>query len=354
MGISALQNVFYNWNDVPNIDFDKPWWNETAINELRVQGVSFLAFSDMLISSYDNTNAMLFNKKLYADLGLTDNLYDVVREGKWTIDKLYEITKDMYRDLNGDGNYDDGDMYGLVSIADGATSWCYGFNHPITRVNGEGYPEIALSNEKSAQIAFKMYDCYFNTPSWRLLIGEKTKEGVSMWDYTGMMFTNNRAVFIGAGIGAGKSFRDKEEDFGLLPMPKWKEDQEKYHSQMGGHGSIMAIPRTSADNDEMIGTIMEALAAESNKKVIPAYYEITLKNKQLRDEESIEMLEIIRNGVLFEFGYVYDGWQAFGDWLGNLLKSKKSDLYHFMKRESQPRRSITIKSSQPMKIIINK
>ena len=39
--------------------------------------------------------------------------------------------------------------------------------------------------------------------------------------------------------------------------------------------------------------------------VTPAYYDITLEGKMLRDEESVEMLDIILNTTLFELGYIW-------------------------------------------------
>jgi len=49
---------------------------------------------------------------------------------------------------------------------------------------------------------------------------------------------------------------------------------------------------------------MEALGAESYRWVTPAYYEIALKTKYSRDEETSQMLDIIKSGLRFDFGTV--------------------------------------------------
>ena len=329
MSAAALQNLFYNWYDVPNIDFSKPWWNETATKELQVAGRSFFAFSDMLISGYDSTYAIVFNKKLYADFGIPENPYNIVNEGKWTIDKLHELTKGVYTDLNGNGTYDlTDDLFGFVSNAfSSAAAWPWAFDHFVTQRNADGYPEIILNNEKSAQIAAKMYDYYYNTTGWSVVADAQRGE-MMWWDYVRTeMFPEDKAVFGTITLGDTIIFKAMESDYGLLPMPKWDEAQEKYCTMIDGHGPLMAIPTTSAQNDDMIGTIMEVLAAESYKQVIPAYYDIALKNKQLRDEESIQMLDdYIKPGVLFDFGFIYDGWSGFAFWLSNILQPKKSEF----------------------------
>ena len=329
MSAAALQNLFYNWYDVPNIDFAKPWWNESATKELQVAGTSFFAFSDMLITGYDSIYAIAFNKKLYADFGIPENPYNLVNEGKWTIDKLHALTKDVYADLNGNGAADlTDDMYGFVSNAySAAAAWPWAFNHFVTQRDAEGYPEIILNNEKSAQITSKMYDYCFNSPGWSI-VTVNPRGDKQWWDYVrNEMFPEDKAVFGTIILADTLMLKSMESDYGVLPMPKWNEEQDRYHTMIDGHGPLMAIPTTSAQNDDMIGTIMEALAAGSYKLVIPAYYEIAFKNKQLRDEESIQMLDdYIKPGVLFDFGFIYDGWSGFAFWLSNILQPKKSEF----------------------------
>ena len=61
-----------------------------------------------------------------------------------------------------------------------------------------------------------------------------------------------------------------------------------------GSHDILAVPIT-ATNLERTGIITEALSAESYKRVIPAYYETALKTKYARDDESVQMLDMIAN-----------------------------------------------------------
>ena len=338
MSAAALQNLFYNWYDVPNIDFTKVWWNETATKELQVAGVSFFAFSDMLISGYDCTYAVVYNKSMYQDFGIPDNPYNLVNEGKWTIDKLYELTKNIYTDLNNNGKADEEDLYGFASNAySAAAAWPWAFNHFVSERSSEGYPEIILNNEKSSQITAKMYDYFYNAPGWSIVTEAQRSNGKMWWDYVrDELFPNNRVVFGTITLGDTLLFKAMEADYGLLPMPKWNETQDKYYTMIDGHGPLMAIPMTSSDNAEMIGTIMEVMAAESYKQVIPAYYDIALKNKQLRDDESVQMLDdYIKPGVLFDFGFIYDGWQGFAFWLSNILQPKKSEFVSYFESKER-------------------
>ena len=48
--------------------------------------------------------------------------------------------------------------------------------------------------------------------------------------------------------------------------------------------------------------ILEALASESRRTVIPAYYEVSLKGRTVRDEESQEMLDLIFSSRVYDLG----------------------------------------------------
>ncbi|MGN1346522.1 MAG: hypothetical protein ACI4V1_07030, partial [Eubacteriales bacterium] len=92
-------------------------------------------------------------------------------------------------------------------------------------------------------------------------------------------------------------------DFGILPYPKMDETQERYYTTVLENVTAMGILTTTKDL-EMSGIVMEAMAAYGNKEISPAYYEVALKSKYARDEESAEMLNIIKASTWYDFGYI--------------------------------------------------
>jgi len=48
--------------------------------------------------------------------------------------------------------------------------------------------------------------------------------------------------------------------------------------------------------------ILEALACEYQKRVIPSYYEISIKVKSVRDDDSIEMIEMMMANRHYDLG----------------------------------------------------
>jgi hypothetical protein len=105
-----------------------------------------------------------------------------------------------------------------------------------------------------------------------------------------------------------------EDDFGLLPMPKFDEAQTDYHQfTSGGWASSYSIPVTTSDLART-GMILEVMAGYSSDTIVPALIDVSLKSKFARDEESEKMLEIAFAtkkydwGERFRWGGIYDAY----------------------------------------------
>lgn len=109
---------------------------------------------------------------------------------------------------------------------------------------------------------------------------------------------------------------DVVNDYGILPMPKLNERQKDYIS--GSTDRPYAVPVT-AQNDERLGIIIEAMSAEGYKQVRPAFFEIALKSKYTFDADSAEMLEIIGNTIVRDFSYIYSNFGGFAWTLMNMM-----------------------------------
>jgi hypothetical protein len=94
-------------------------------------------------------------------------------------------------------------------------------------------------------------------------------------------------------------------DFGILPHPKYDENQTEYYNGTAHVVPIFAIPITNPD-PERTGIFIDALTALSATTITPAYYTISLEGKFTRDEDSIEMLDIIRSSRIYDLAVIYN------------------------------------------------
>ena len=326
-GKLVTKKLFLNWYDIEHINFDKPWWAASNKTDLTYNGKCAIAVSDLNHTSISSTYCMMFNKNLAASYEIGD-VYGLVLDGKWTFDKMREIVKDVYND-DGNDERDENDFYGMTH-ANGScvNTYLWAFDNPVCVKDADGVPQIAIKTDKINNIVTDIYEMFYNTDGVYFdgsVINEKA--------ISGDMFYAKKAIFTTCSLGTPTSqkFRDFEDDVGIIPYPKYDENQAKYLTMADGYHTILAVPKTSKDT-EYVGIITEALSAESWKTLTPTLYEIALKTRYLRDNESKEIMDIIIEGRTFDFGYIYDGWQGFSFMLQSMMKTGDVNFESYYKK----------------------
>lgn len=302
MGTLATEGLFVNWLDVPHVDFANPWWSQSATEALTYKNkVLYTAVGDYALSSVSYTWLMVFDKVAADEFNVPD-LYAIVREGEWTLDTVLGITKDIYRDVNGNNERDDGDFYGYVSdMTSALNAFLWSCNNPVMKSNSDGIPEMTFYTEKAVDIIDKAMSLLTeNTGAYC----DSTYNGYG-GGYAKIFFQNAQCMLSTATFDSiNKNFRNNTDAYGILPYPKYDETQANYYSQVDGSHEVLSIPIT-APNLEMCGIISEALCAETYKTVIPNYVETVLKVKLADDADDAEMADLIIASHIFDFGYIY-------------------------------------------------
>ena len=318
----VTQNLFMNWYDIPHIDFSKPWWSDSTVEDLTVNGVCFLAVGDFALSALERTYAVFYNKKLAADYSIPA-LYPIVSEGKWTQAKALELSKDVYSDLDASGSKSDGDILGWVALdRSPMDAYLWAFGGRVLEKSKNGDIELVYHNEKTGAMIENLFSFFYDNDGIYLYSTVKELN----WQWANDHFKDGRAIFLNGSINtAVQQFRDMTDDFGIIPYPKWDEDQENYITVVDGGHDALCVPVTVKDTKKT-GIITEALCAESYKKVVPAYYDVALKTKGTRDEESVEMLDMIVGSRVFDLGYIFTGSNGAGMIFENLLREKNPNF----------------------------
>ncbi len=300
-GITTLlaNGGFVNVYDLEYLDFSKPWWNNRYMDELSIgKDARFFLVSDFFISAFLSTHVVFFNKTMYGKLHEDPNeLYNYVLDGTWTLDKMTQVAKDAYVDLNNNGQTDIDDQLGYVTYVAAASvdPFMYLSDIEFTPHDSEGNVSINIVNEQCVDLTTKIVE-YFHQPGSLY----ETENGAC---YTS--FRNGKAQFLGIStISAAKSFRDMEDDFSFLPYPKLTEAQEHYNCVVADIVAPGAVPGTSLNLD-MAGAVIEALSSESYRSVLPTYYETALKIKYSRDDITSQIIGIIHDASYTDFLYAY-------------------------------------------------
>lgn len=295
----AAEGMIVPVESIPYINPDKPYWNDQLYSDLEVQGAHYFAIGDFNISALDFTHTMLFNKDMAADYQV-ENLYELVRQGKWTYDKFAEIAKLAVHDLDGNTEMNELDQYGYTSLVKQVMPgfWIGAGVVTINKDNEGAFVYNAMSDDKLISVFQKIYEITWNDNIWHRNI---ENYAAATNDAELNLFKEGHAMFTNAScFQITNMMRDAEVEFGILPYPKYDEDQVNYYSRIEG-AELFGIPKTNT-NLEMTGVILESMACASYNDVVPAYYDVALKVKYTRDEESAEMLDIIFENRIFDYG----------------------------------------------------
>ena len=311
----ALKGLFADWNKIPHIDLAQPWYTK-SIQDAAVGDRLELINSDFCMAYCQQTWLMFFNKTKAKDYGLTENMYQIVNEGRWTIDMLNNLTKDVYADLNGDGTRDKEDFYGFAGTLGDCllAAFMYGADTRLISLDENNVLSQPIMEERAVDLLTKMGALFVtNTGSMKHANAlSATRRG---------LFPKGNYLFEAMMVAdlTSTAMREFEDEFGVLPLPKYDEEQKEYYTVVDGGSDILTVLKT-AQNTELIGAMVEALSSESYKTLIPVYCEIALEQKGTRDKESIEMLRNILDSRVIDFGYLYDGLAAWVPQLKTLVQ----------------------------------
>lgn len=292
--------------DVPYIDIEKSWWSTDVIEASAVNGKPYFLMGDINYSWKDSTWVLCFNKRLYKEYGLEEP-YSMVREGKWTLDLLEEHCRDITKDLNGDSKLDKEDQWGLLSSKTAGIGLVTSTGITTVTAGKDGSLEYVLENERNINVLGTIRK--FITNNDLQLRAEDITGSSNIWSDIIGIFRAGRALYRISIMSDVTGLRDMNDDFGILPLPKYDEDQENYYTTyQSWNGRAYVIPASVTDLGRA-GAIIEYMGAVSKDTITKAYYDVTLNGKVARDDDSSEMLDIIFNsamttdiGLAFELG----------------------------------------------------
>ena len=292
-----------NWKNIPYVDFEKPWWNKDFVDEMTLNDRLYFTTGDLALSLIWEANTLFFNKKMWQNYGFEKTPYEMVKTGKWTLDNMYSITKQVSQDLNSDGKYTENDLYGYVTDTHNQIdAYIEAFDVPVTKRNEAGIPYFVIEEDKFSSAFFKLFE--FVRQNVSTYAGIEQPITTDIYSLYRPIFEDERALILAEYLGNSSQMRDYDFDFGILPFPKLDESQGNYYTKSQDGYTMFCVPATVI-NLEKIGAVMEALSAETYKSVLPAFYEVALKTKYARDDDSSEMIDIIRKGITFNFGVLY-------------------------------------------------
>ncbi len=291
-GISDMvtENLLFNLDELPYLDFDAPWWDKSMIDNFRIGSETYYGYGDIILS---NPSAVLFNKSIAEDYSLEDH-YERVKNGTWTMDVFLTEIEMVSVDLNGDGAIGDEDQVGFTGdMTEALCNIPFAAGIQLTTADENGL-HLNFWSEKMLDI----FDRYYAT-----MMNKNVSQGYFRSIERKQSFSQGTALFTIDSPSSMDSLRDYDIEFGILPQPKYDENQDRYYCY--SWPTFVCVP-TTIQNMDMVGATLEQFSYES-MAVTDAYIEVLIRGKSTRDEESLEMLDIIYDSQCCDIGGSYLG-----------------------------------------------
>ncbi len=297
--------------DTDYLKLNRPWWDQSLINDVNFNNKVYFLSGDALVTDDESTWAMFFNKDLIEEHNL-ENPYDLVYNGDWTLDKMYEMLQEVDLTHGTTKSYEPevGDQWGMVAQSYDFSQFMLGAGQRMVDNSMGDVPMLRILNEENVTTFSKIADWFIND-----------SKNIGVADYNGswtsgiyekelQIFANGNALFMPNNIAtaSGSYLTESNINYGIVPMPKGSKSQANYNSGVNPYNfAVLGISKgITGDRLDATCYALEAMAYFGNKMVKPEYYNKVLSHKNLKDEDSVAMLDKIFDNRIFDLGTIYN------------------------------------------------
>ncbi len=298
MATAIISGYMKDITTVEYVNLSNKWYNQNTIESMKISGKLFHMVSDFSLIDKARTNVLFLNRDLAANNNIPD-IVAMVRDGSWTIDKMYTYASQVAVD-NGDGVMDLDDQWGLAM--GGREAVCSIWNslgNEIVTVNADNTYSVNLTNDRS----LKSIDAIE-----KLVAPNIAFQGNQFGTYLDCFdtFIDERMLFMSETLGAIEDVSAEANfRFTAIPYPKLDTEQTQYYTTNDNtFCATFGIPVCAGDFS-FSGFMVETLSWQSNKTTFPEYYNVACKVQNSYDAECAEMLDKIFEGLVFDFGLLY-------------------------------------------------
>ena len=292
-----------------DIDLSHDWFDQSYIDTYNVNDDGkdriFQISGPWNLISYDATWMLYFNMNVYEALRSASktnvDLYQTVKDGKWTVDVMLDLMAAAKSDANADQkmSYDDGDVFGLTTYGNG-----YLDNAIYFGIGGRGAVRDTATNKVVAiskdTVDISALAAAIDKASQ--LVNNDAYTAISSIAKARASFTNGQTLFASECLAAASLVTDENANFSCVPFPKYNEEQESYYSMVCNRAYGLSVSAAITDLAN-VANFLEVFAYHSQMLVYPEYVRY-YKTQVFCDDGAGEMLDIIFKARVWDYDYL--------------------------------------------------
>lgn len=288
--VGGYIDIYNNVMTMDYINLEHEWWVQDMIEQTSINNQLYFLTGDICLSTYSYIGCILANLQVADDWDVNEDLFEIVRSGGWTLDKMFELYKKVGLDENGNDKMDPGsETYG----------WC--IHNALVRLmwSSCGMEVIVRQADGTFALRDSLDDRMLNMAN-KLITEYKDIHSNHVAEDKDMIddFINNRTFLVSTYLGRVEDMKknDIASPFAILPMPKYDTNQENYISANFAAYNAIFFPITVEDAD-LSAQVAEYMGWQGKKSLVPEYYDVAMKYKSSDVTENIEMFDLIRDSL---------------------------------------------------------
>ena len=297
------KGLLRSYNTIKTIDLSNPWWYQSALRDMTIEGQSFFGLMDISFDMLESLTVLFYNGDLIVQNQL-DDPYELFLENEWTVDRMLAMMETVTLDKNNDGTM------GIKQDCFGLAGREYNFQ-PILFTSGveliswhddEKIFTLNMNDERFLNVAESVASIYYK--------GNPTVD-YSDYDAGRQAFAEGRVLFYSRLLGDYNNMRTNEDDYGVICFPRYDylSEETRYFVQ---NPDALFLPIVIGDDNgdgvqdfDEVGYFLEAIGAYSRDMTKDIYVESAVIGKGMRDQNSAAMVRIMMDNLGFDLGQSY-------------------------------------------------
>ena len=295
------EGYFVDMGTRSEIKLENPYWVSGWNKNTTINGKNYAPVGYFTLDPVSKAEALISNDAIVDALGIP-SIYETVKEGEWTLEKLNEYIASA-ANPDADGNWTFDATYGLGADLWSGRALMVSAGYRLSEFEDEGI-SFSIVNDRNINVFESFYSLFNSNIGTYYCGGTKGSAGYHEdGERDTDLFLAGHALFLAHNLnslsGISKSFT---KDYSVYPMPKYDETQENYVSTVLGT-SIFGVMK-NAKSIHMSCTLLDALCAVSYEDVLPVYYDRLLRERYSNNPETAEMIDLVRNSIWVDFLFI--------------------------------------------------
>lgn len=315
------------FSEIQYINLENDYWNQDCYEQLKLGGESYMNSGDIMLSDKEVLWAVYFIKSRIAQASL-ESPYDLVNNNQWTWDKMMEMAAAVAEDVDASDTMviNTSDIFGLCTHPENIPASWESAGLKTVQIGEDGMPYMAWGEDEF----YTVYEGLKEIMNNKMVVSPKDI------DFISTAITKNKTLFGTEVIAFVRSYRESENEFGIVPYPKYNSNVSRFNSYVAINSGVVSVGYTNPET-EYIGIVLETMAWLGRDHLLPEYYDKQLKGRYASDRESAAMLDIIFNYRCYDIGALAKGdgiqWSPFNILVADNVNSASKWASSGMKAE---------------------